>query len=73
MKRVLVAESSSKLVCEDGSVLAREYGNAPNGEPLQGCWVLRDPNGTIIDYGSYRNDITERHGFTIQYHTSFGS
>ena len=38
--------------------LEREYGKTPNGNPMNGKWVLRR-NGEMIDFNQYRNDIAE--------------
>jgi hypothetical protein len=45
--------------------LRREYGKTPNGNDLNGSWVLRNPCGGFIDFDQYRNDLIERHKLTI--------
>jgi hypothetical protein len=49
----------------DGTVLRREHGETPNGNPLNGRWVLRNSKGLFIDFDRYRNDIAERNGLTL--------
>lgn len=42
--------------------MKREYGYTPNGNHLEGYWVLRDNKcSDLIDFGQYRNDIIDRH------------
>lgn len=45
---------------QDGFVLQREHGKTPYGNECNGRWVLRDAEGTFIDYDQYRNDLAER-------------
>ena len=52
---------------DDGHVMQREYGKTPGGNPLNGRWVLRAPDGVWIDFDIYGSDLTERHGFSIEY------
>lgn len=59
MKTVMKAVGSDKYVAESGETLAREYGKTPNGNNLNGRWVLRDPNGKLIAFDQYRNDLAE--------------
>ena len=39
-------------------VLKREYGKTPNGNDVNGRWVLR-LDGTFLDFDRYRNDLIE--------------
>lgn len=48
-----------------GYTLKREYGKTPNGNDLNGRWVLRNPHGVFIDFDQYRNDLIERHKLAI--------
>ncbi len=50
----------------DGCTLQREYGSTPNGNAMAGRWVLRDTNGTMIDFDQYRNDIAERNNLELE-------
>lgn len=50
-----------------GLLLQREYdGFTPNGNPMNGRWVLRGARGAIIDFGPSRNDIAERNNIRLQ-------
>jgi len=42
----------------------REYGNTPNGNQIDGRWVLR-VNGVFIDVDRHRHDLMERHSLRI--------
>lgn len=42
--------------------LAREYGETPNGNSLNGRWVLRDAAGTLVAFDLYRNDLLDQCG-----------
>lgn len=49
-----------------GHTLRRERaGNTPNGNAFGGRWVLRSPDGLLIDFGVYRNDLCERNNFQL--------
>ncbi len=45
--------------------LKREYGKTPNGNPINGFWVLRDPDGKFIDYDQSRNDLEFRRNLKL--------
>lgn len=50
----------------DGRQISRESNTrAPNGVPVNGCWVLRDSVGIFIDFDKYFNDLAERHHLTL--------
>ena len=40
--------------------IKREYGKTPNGNYLEGRWVLRGHEGEYIDFDRYRSDLFER-------------
>ena len=40
--------------------IQREYGKTPNGNDLNGRWVLRK-QGEFIDFDKYRYDLLERY------------
>lgn len=42
-----------------GYSMTREYGKTPNGNDLEGEWVLRK-NGEFVDFDQYRIDLAER-------------
>lgn len=48
-----------------GHMLKREYGECPGGGTFLGEWVFRDPAGTYIDHGWYRNDIVDRNSLIL--------
>jgi hypothetical protein len=65
-RRMQLLEDNRRYESDDGHVLAREYaGETPNGNKLNGVWVLRDPAGAFLDHSMYRIDIAERHGFEL--------
>ena len=45
--------------------IKREYGATPNGNPLNGRWVLRI-NNVLVDFDKYRNDLVERYNLTLK-------
>ena len=53
----LFSISDDEYQGENGTTLKREYGKTPNGNPLNGRWVLRNSNGKWIDFDQYRNDL----------------
>ena len=57
----LALVSPNKYESYDGRTLSREFGQTPDGQDLDGQWVLRESNGTYIDHSVYRNDIAEKH------------
>lgn len=49
----------------DGHVImAREYGQTPNGNPMAGRWALRK-NGVLLDFDVYSNDLVERYNLNL--------
>ena len=63
-RRILLIEvKREEYVSEQGHRSVREYGLTPNGNPINGYWVLRDRSGTFIDYDKYRSDLWSRNGF----------
>lgn len=66
MKTKLVYSSDYIYVWEDQRSMRREYGTVtPNGNTIEGLWVLRDRDGKYIDYDRYRFDIAPRHDLEI--------
>jgi hypothetical protein len=57
------AEQDYKSDC--GHTMAREDGKTPLGHPMEGRWVLRDPDGNYIGHDQYRNDLAEQHNFKL--------
>lgn len=52
-------------ISDNNWTMCREYGKTPNGNLLNGNWVLRDANSNWIDFDKYRNDLAERHDFQL--------
>ena len=53
--------------CYEGKlfVMKRENGYTPNGNKLDGRWVLRNRKGEWIDFDKYRNELAERNGLQL--------
>lgn len=51
----------------DGQRISREYGTTPNGNDLAGKWVLRDAQGTFVDFDKYVIDLAERNNISLCY------
>lgn len=49
-----------------GMVMQREYGKTPNGNDIDGRWVLRGADGEMIDFDQYRNDIADRYNLNLE-------
>lgn len=48
-------------------VIAREYGQSPEGNPLMGSWVIRNFfTGDYIDHDRHRTDLAERHAIKLE-------
>lgn len=51
----------------NGEELQRETASlTPNGNKMNGRWVLRNKEGDLIDFDQYRNDLAERNNFEIR-------
>jgi hypothetical protein len=61
----LFGVSADEYCGADGTIMRREYGKTPNGNPLAGRWVLRCPCGTFVTFDQYRNDIAEEYGLRL--------
>jgi hypothetical protein len=44
----------------------REYGTTPNGNPMNGMWVLQTATGEMVDFDQYRHDLASRNGLTYE-------
>jgi len=51
---------------DDGVKLKREYGLTPNGNPMDGRWVLRNEKGDMVDFDKYRNDLAEHYMLKLE-------
>lgn len=66
IQKILMQEVSlDQYISESGYTLAREQGLTPNGNCMNGKWVLRSPSGEMLDFDRFRNDIAERHNLTL--------
>ena len=52
-------EKSDGSISNSCYTIMREYGKTPNGNDLNGRWVLR-VDGVLVDFDQYRNDLIER-------------
>ena len=57
--------AKDRYEAEDGTVMQREKGKTPNGNEFDNRWVLRDPDGNLIDFDQYRNDLAGRYHWDI--------
>lgn len=49
-----------------GYSMARESDTlTPNGNRMNGRWVLRDPEGGLVDFCRYRNDLAENNDMKL--------
>ncbi|AEH03544.1 hypothetical protein AVT69_gp119 [Pseudomonas phage PhiPA3] len=59
-----VFKTEEEILMKGDLVMCREYGLSPNGNPLNGVWVIRNrKTGQYIDHDRYSNDLKERHDF----------
>ena len=54
---------------DDGLTMKRGYGKTPNGNDLNGKWVLYDADDNMIDFDQYRHDLAERNNIAIVHHS----
>lgn len=52
-------------IFDTGWTMRREYGLTPNGNPMNGRWVLRDDSGKMIDFDKYRNDLAAHYRLNL--------
>lgn len=65
MKTIMIQLFANEYKSSCGLSLRREYGLTPNGNEINGRWVLRDKDGNFLDFGTYRNDLCEHHNLEI--------
>lgn len=65
MKTQMIRINDDRYEGEDGCVMAREYGKTPNGNNMNGRWVLREAQGAMVDFDQYSNDLAERNNLRI--------
>ena len=70
---VLVKDVTGPMWCgehgyksKEGYSMKREYGDSPNGNPIGGNWVLRDPTDMFMGWGQYRLDLAAEFYFEIE-------
>ena len=56
---------NSEYISYDGYCMRREYGDTPNGNPMNGRWVFRGKQGQLIDFDQYRHDLAERNNIEL--------
>ena len=66
MNRKLFPLNETRYESCDGFVMQREYGISPNGNQINGFWVLRDKFGTWIGFDQYRYNLAELHSFELE-------
>lgn len=64
---VMVKIEADVYQASNGFSARPESGKTPNGNPVGGRWVLRDAQGTWIDFDQYRHDLFERNGLHTAY------
>ena len=57
--------NSCEYHASDGRIIKREYGITPNGNKIEGAWVLRDAKGTWLDFDQYRHDLAGRNNLSV--------
>ena len=61
----MIKTSEDNYVEHNGEhTMQREYGDSPNGNPLQGKWVLRKA-GKWIDFGADRFALANRNDLNL--------
>lgn len=67
VKTVLTYDAQQKAYRgADGCSLAREMDTlTPNGNPMNGRWVLRDAAGALLDFDQFRNDLAEHNNLQL--------
>lgn len=53
-------KDTAQYYFKGGFTMRREYGLTPNGNKMNGMWVVRDCSGSYVDHDQYRNDLIER-------------
>lgn len=68
MKKVMTENfENQNYTSRDGYVLQREFDTeTPNGNKMNGRWVLRDTDSNIVDFDAYRNNISERNNLELR-------
>lgn len=64
---VMVEVEEETFTSGSGYSARREHGLTPNGNPVNGRWVLRDAKGAWVDFDKYRHDLWERNGLKPAY------
>lgn len=61
----LWAISEAEYCGPDGTTLMREHGVTPGGNPINGRWTLRAPDGRFVRCDQYRNEIAKFFGLHL--------
>ena len=51
---------------QKGHTMQRENGKTPNGNELNGRWVLRSPDNEFVDFDDYHQDLANRNGLILK-------
>jgi hypothetical protein len=66
MKIAMVLSGEVYIDPSCGWTMKREYEtHTPNGNKMNGRWVLRDENDAIVDFDTYSNDIADRNNLAL--------
>jgi hypothetical protein len=58
-----VEDLREEYVSATGHTMKREYGTkTPNGNKMDGHWVVRDKNKRFVDFHTHSNDLIDKHG-----------
>ncbi len=66
MNRRMIEVQPGRYESHDGYMMQREYGMTPNGNQLNGRWVLRDSAGKMLDFDRYQNDLAEHYNLRLE-------
>ena len=65
VRSMIETDENKRYASEDHWTMTREYGETPNGNPINGRWVLRDHRGWWVDFDKYSNDLAERNNLKL--------
>lgn len=52
-------------ISDCGWRMAREWGTTPDGVPMVGMWVLRNPEGVFVNIYKFRNDLADAYNLDL--------
>ena len=65
VRSMFETDENKRWASKDQWTMTREYGNTPNGNPINGRWVLRDHRGWWVDFDKYSSDLAERNNLNL--------